>query len=342
MKNALFILVPVLLATCISCATTVPVTVTKPAEVNMAETKNIAVLGFSVPEKHLDLTPENLIRFAIDKLIGVDDFKKLTPDEIISDYTTERFILTLVRTNYFHVMSAEEVKQEMGNSLTDSTGAVQIGKAVEAQAILNGEIYSMETYEEVTTTSEYIQDFETETMKEVEVEWIARTATLGLKYYVFNTRTGALVAAKTLKDSTSMKKRREDEDLLASEIEMYKTIVDSFMPTVARQLAPYTVRESRRLMKDKKNSAMKLAGKYAKSGVYDKAMEIYLELWKEEKNRAAGHNAAILYEVTGNVDAAISLIRDVLDVYPERKILKQYNRMLDVKREQERLAEQLV
>jgi lipopolysaccharide biosynthesis regulator YciM len=87
---------------------------------------------------------------------------------------------------------------------------------------------------------------------------------------------------------------------------------------------------------------MKLAGKYAKSGVYDKAMEIYLELWKEEKNRAAGHNAAILYEVTGNVDAAISLIRDVLDVYPERKILKQYNRMLDVKREQERLAEQLV
>jgi len=341
MKSALFFLAPVLIVTCISCATTVPVTVTKPAEVNMAETKNIAVLGFSFPEKYLDLTPEDLIRFAIDKLVGIDEFKKPTPDEIISDYATERFILTLVRTNYFHVISAEQIRREMGNTLTDSTGAVQIGKAVGAQAILNGEIYVMEAYEEKTTTSEYVQDVETQTMREVEVEWITRAATLGLKYYVFNTRTGVLIATKTLKDSTSVKERRENENLLTSEIEMYKTIVDSFMPIVARQLAPYTVKESRRLMKDKKNPSMKLADKYAKSGVYDKAMEIYLEEWNETKNPAAGHNAAILYEVTGNVDAAISLIREVLDAYPEKKILKQYNRLLDVKREQERLAEQL-
>jgi len=122
---------------------------------------------------------------------------------------------------------------------------------------------------------------------------------------------------------------------------MYKTIVDSFMPTVARQLAPYTVNESRKLMKDRKNPMMKIAGKYAKNGVYDEAMDIYLELWEENDNPAAGHNAAILYEVTGNVDAAIAIIREVLDRYPEKKILKQYNRLLDVKREQERLAEQL-
>ena len=151
-------------------------------------------------------------------------------------------------------------------------------------------------------------------------------------------RTPAAMANFVLPD---LKARMENKNLIDSEIEMYKTIVDSFMPTVARQLAPYTVNESRKLMKDRKNPMMKIAGKYAKNGVYDEAMDIYLELWEENDNPAAGHNAAILYEVTGNVDAAIAIIREVLDRYPEKKILKQYNRLLDVKREQERLAEQL-
>jgi hypothetical protein len=180
-------------------------------------------------------------------------------------------------------------------------------------------------------------------MEEEEVHWINRTAYLGMKYYVINTETGVVIAQKTLEDSIQEEREESDEDLLPAPVDMYKSITDSFMPFVARQLAPYRVQESRVMMKDKsKDSDMKAADKYVKGGVYDRAFEIYLDVWKRTQNPAAGHNAAILYEVMGDIDSAITLMRQVVDKYPDKKIMKQFNRLLKVKMEQKRLAEQLV
>lgn len=93
-------------------------------------------------------------------------------------------------------------------------------------------------------------------------------------------------------------------------------------------------------MKDK-NPQMKAADRYVKGGIYDSALDIYLDVWKSSKNVAAGYNAAILYEVTGDLDAGITLMKQVVDAHPERRIMKEYNRMLNAKQEQERLLKQL-
>lgn len=45
--------------------------------------------------------------------------------------------------------------------------------------------------------------------------------------------------------------------------------------------------------------------------------------------------------MTGDIDAAVSLMKEVVDRYPEKKIIREYNRLLGVREEQERLAEQL-
>jgi hypothetical protein len=325
----------------VGCATTVPVMVTKPAEVNMSSMKRVAVLEFKITQEHQKLSIEDLFELALDELFGLEIGGRALEREI-SDYTTERFILTLVRTNYFHVLGPTDIKQSMQMSPSSSESAQQIGKAVDAQAILNGDIYSMHSQDEETTTTEEVADPENQTIREITTTNITRTAWLGLRYYVIKSESGEVVATRSFESSIQNTKDAEEQYLLPSEEEMYKDIIDSFMPQVERQLAPYTVRERRKLMKDKsKNPLMKEAERYAKGGVHDRALELYLEVWESTGNPAAGNNAAIMYEASGNIDGAIDIIEDVVARSSDKKIIREYNRLLRAREEQERLAEQL-
>jgi hypothetical protein len=325
----------------VSCATTVPVMVTKPAEVNMSSMKRVAVLDFKITHENHELSVEDLFEHALDELFGLKVGGRALEREM-SEYTTERFILTLVRTNYFHVLNPTDVRKSMQENPSASKSPQQIGKAVDAQAILNGDIYRMHSQDEETTTTEEVADPENQTIREITTTTITRTAWLGLRYYVINTESGEVVATRSFESSIQNTKDAEEQYLLPSEEEMYKDIIDSFMPLVERQLAPYTVRERRKLMKDKsKNPLMKEAARYAKGGVYDRALELYLEVWESTGNPAAGNNAAIMYEASGSIDEAIDIIEDVVDRSSDKKIIKEYNRLLRARDEQERLAEQL-
>jgi hypothetical protein len=325
----------------IGCATSVPVTVTKPAEVNMASMRKIAVLDFIATHEGYDLSVESLIEAALEELFDLSVGERAV-ERIIEEYTTERFILGLVNTNYFQVVGASEVRQSLDPVTATSTSVQEIGKEVGAQGIVTGEIYFMMIEDEEFVKTEELIDSETNEKYEEDIPWIRRTATLGLTYHVFNTDSGALHASRSFEASLQDEKEAAEDYSLQDSKEMFREIVDSFIPQMMRQLAPYTVRESRKLMKDKaKDPLMVSARQYARSGVYDRALELYLDVWDTTKNPAAGFNGAIMYEVTGNIDAAVSLMKDVADRYPEKKILREYNRLLGVREEQKRLAEQL-
>jgi len=110
---------------------------------------------------------------------------------------------------------------------------------------------------------------------------------------------------------------------------------------MAKQLAPYQVREHRTLMRDKtKDPRMEQADDLVKGKVYDSALEIFLDVWQQNGNVAAGFNAAVLYEVTGQLDLAISQMKSVVDRTSDKKAMREYNRLLTVRQEQERLREQ--
>ncbi|MCK4924801.1 MAG: hypothetical protein KAS61_07490 [Spirochaetes bacterium] len=72
-----------------------------------------------------------------------------------------------------------------------------------------------------------------------------------MTYHVFNTENGALFASRSFEASLQDEQEADNEEFLREPVEMYREIVDSFIPQMMKQLAPYTVRESRRLMKDK-------------------------------------------------------------------------------------------
>jgi hypothetical protein len=323
------------------CATRIPFTVTKPAEVDMSSTRTIALLNFSYVPEHTSISPEDLLDTALEKIFGVSLGGAYTIQEEVEKYITERFILTLVHTNYFHVLSTQQIRDEMGDARRTGADAVQIGKKVGAQAIIYGEIYLMQSWDEENIEMESREDPVTHQKVDVPVTWVNRKTELGLNYYVVNTENGTLIATRTLESSSQAKEEKKNLHRLPSARDMYREIADSFMSEVARHLAPYKVQQTRRLMKDRKSSQMKAADRYVKGGVYDRALELYLDEWRRKRNASAGHNAAILYEVTGDLDAAISLMKQVVDAHPEKKIMKEYSRLLNARKEQERLLKQL-
>jgi tetratricopeptide (TPR) repeat protein len=321
------------------CATSIPVTVTKPAEVNMATTRKVAVLDFAVIPKAQSYRTEELLKRALEKLFHFESREK-TLEERVSKYTTERVILTLIDTNYFQVVSPSDVREVMRGKPVRGVDVTQIRKTTGAQAVISGEIYMMQSEDEESITTEEVKNPDTGVVNKEIRYWVTRTAGLGLEYVVVNAETGVIIATRSFENTLQNKKEGKDLDRLPKADEMYESIIDSFMTSISRQLAPYKVRESRRLMKDK-SPRMEQAARLAKSGVYDEALAIYLEVWNESKNAAAGYNGAIVYEVTGNLDAAIELMKQTVSVSSEKSVAREYQRLLRVKEERKRLEEQL-
>jgi len=323
------------------CSTSIPVTVTKPAEINMSGNRVIAVLDFRYPVKDKSISGKDLLQWAISKLTGLDLPRELSVEAKVADYTTSQVILTLLNTGYFQLVSPQEVAQAMQGGISSSTTAVDIGKAVKAQAIVNGDLYLLEAKDQEWTDERTITDASTGQEQTVTVPMIRRSVWVGMSYQVVNTATGNVVASRSFESQTSTDRELEDKRSLPDVEDMYSTLIDNFMPKMAKQLAPYQVREHRTLMRDKtKDPRMEQADDLVKGKVYDSALEIFLDVWQQNGNVAAGFNAAVLYEVTGQLDLAISQMKGVVDRTSDKKAMREYNRLLTVRQEQERLREQ--
>jgi hypothetical protein len=323
------------------CSTSIPVTVTKPAEINMSANRVIAVLDFRYPEKDKTISGKELLQWAISKLTGLNLPTELTVEQRVAEYTTDQVILTLLNTGYFQLVSPQEVAQAMQGGISSSTTAVDVGKAVKAQAIVNGELYILEARDREWVDERTVTDASTGLEQTVSVPMIQRTAKVGMSYQVVNTATGNVVASRSFESQTSTDRELENKGDLPDVEDMYTSLIDEFMPKMAKQLAPYQVREHRTLMRDKtKDPRMEQADDLVKGKIYDSALEIFLDVWQQNGNVAAGFNAAILYEVTGQLDMAITQMKRVVDRTADTKAMREYNRLLTVKQEQERLREQ--
>ena len=342
MRRVVFgLLILALLGLLFGCSTSIPVTVTKPAEINMSGNRVIAVLDFRYPVKDKSISGKDLLQWAISKLTGLSLPSELNVEQRVAKYTTDQVIVTLLNTGYFQLVSPQEVAQAMQGGISSSTTAVDIGKAVKAQAIVNGDLYILDAEDKEWTDERTITDAGTGQEQTVYVPMIRRTVWVGMSYQVVNTATGNVVASRSFESQSSTDRELENKRDLPDVEEMYTSLLDDFMPKMAKQLAPYQVREHRTLMRDKtKDPLMEQADDLVKGKVYDSALEIFLDIWQQNGNVAAGFNAAILYEVTGQLDMAISQMKSVVDRTADKKAMREYNRLLTVKQEQERLKAQ--
>ena len=325
-----------------SCATSIHVKVLKPAEVNMSGTRKLAIFTVDVPQKGIYQDADNMWKDLLKKIKIKKIIETSEMEYRIGEYATDTLIAYLADTNYFEIISPTDVERSLEYYDASDIDPIMLGSLLGAEAIILSEITDLDEDIEKYIVIETHIDKKTKKEYEVEVPWVRKTVHLRFTYWVISTVTDRLIATKSFTQSAKHQVEAKSDAQLRSSEEMYKQIITGNLKTVAKQLAPYEVWEARYMMKDEtKDDRMEQADNLVKGNIYDKALDLFLEIWYDNQNPAAGVNAAIMYEVMGDVDTAIKLIEEVLDVSADKKVMTEYNRLKRVKEEQLKVAEQM-
>ena len=338
-----FIVAFALLLSFLGCATTIRMELTRPAEVNMAGAKRVAVLDFGFPpDGDRTLTFNEIWAMALAKALGIEQPREQPLKEQMAGYVTERMIAALINTGYFEVINPGDVSAAMKNSGSRQVDAIMIGQMVGAQAIIVGDITKFVNKRTDHWEKETVKDAETGLEYTTQVRWLKREISIRLTYRTVNPATAAIMATKTLEDSHSDDVKYDNRDQLKADEEICKNILNQMVPKIAKQIAPYKEVVYRALMKDKtKNPDLKAADELVKGNLYDRALEIFLQVWSGTRNPAAGVNAGIMYEALGDLDSALRIVKEVVDRTADSTAMREYSRLLKEKQSLERLKEQL-
>ncbi|MBN1410258.1 MAG: hypothetical protein JW969_05385 [Spirochaetales bacterium] len=337
MKKILLLFI-LLLMVISGCATTINIKVTKPAEVNMAGARTLAVMDFVVANTSEMLTIDQIWEQVITKAYGIE--KADTLEQRLSNYTTQSLISTLYDTKYFTLILPRDVGKALSGMITTSPNPVQIGILVGAKAILTGsatisyidqdiprqfEVFDLETGETVTKI-EYLKKKE---------------ASLDFTYRIINTSTGFIMATKSFIDTYSKEVAKEDEDTLPQIEDIFRDMINKILPRIAHQIAPYEVTEYRSLMNDEtKNPKMAEADDLVKKGLYDIAFNIFKDVWEQSRNPAAAVNSAIMLEATGKLPDAVKFLEEAVVITSNERIALELKRLRDAAKDLKALKEQ--
>jgi Ca2+-binding RTX toxin-like protein len=150
--------------------------------------------------------------------------------------------------------------------------------------------------------------------KQVTYTYYQREVTLSFNYSLTRTRDGSMLGPITRNDSMTV--ANENRGSLETPESMVQRIISKNLSTLARDVAPYNVTESRTLenetSKDKViKQRAKDAATLAKNGNYKTAQRAFLEIYEETGSFAAGYNVGILIEAQGDLEGALSFMQRV-------------------------------
>jgi hypothetical protein len=333
LKSAFLILVA---AVVFGCATQVPVEILKPSEVNMASMKKIAIFNFGYPSLgYSDVTAETLIRDAIGRYMGYS-YHRDTLQESVAKHATDTFVSLLMDTEYFTLIDGSSIQSAIVKANKLSLTPAELGELLGVDALISGYITLMDS----DVTDRVVQDKDKTGKVIKSTVWYDKLVTLELNYKITNTKTGALVAAK--KFSGEAKDSKTDYYELADDQQLYNQVINNILHNVPKQLVPYKVVEYRPLMADEtKDPNMEKINELVNKKFYDDAYSEYLGIWKSNKNPAAGYNAAIMLEITGDIDGAIALMTEVANKSKNEKALREISRLKKTKADSEAANDQM-
>jgi hypothetical protein len=143
-----------------------------------------------------------------------------------------------------------------------------------------------------------------------------REVRMNFNYNVKRTRDGTIVGVVDKSGSSS--DSNEDRGSLKTPEVLVREIISSTMSSVARDVAPYTVTEQRKIQKEpSKDKAIKNRAKEAeamvKAGNYFGARDAFLGIYLDTRSIAAAQNVGLLIEYTEGFGGAIAFMQRVLN-----------------------------
>lgn len=290
----LALILPCFACIVISCSTSVPVSVTRPAELDLKDVDAITVLPFLTSDamawSGYSTVPVNTFNY----YWGTSRRSPRENDEAaIANTLTFLLKRQLLSSSRLYVTDPVIVEQAYRNNAYIPADIYVTGGIIEYDSFV-------EDRESVTTKKDGTKE---------KTIYYKRIVNLNVVYQVVDVKTGAILSYREqeFEIKSSEEKHRRD---LATPLEMTEPKLYSIVTNIMKEFEPYTESFSLTLLSHKDES-MKDAEKLAKKGQIVLSKNQYLALYKTFGYFEAGYNAALLLQAFGDLQEAKKLMTQV-------------------------------
>lgn len=306
-------------AVILSCSTTVPVKVKRPAKLDMQGAQTLAVLPFQ--PRYVDVTlSQSNVRSLYSS--GYSNDKDYRDKEEICSNITYALESTLASTEYYELQNSARVKV-----------ALERGTEIPADAYIYGYI------------SDYTCSDVLKNKKEVETEGAEplyyRYVKARITYQIIKASTNRVIASDyyTLEGDGSIVDKNRNR--LETPYQILKSDINSMVITIGKQIQPYYETIHLSLLSDKtKNPEMKVADTLAEKGYIEQAQQKFEQIYREDGNFAAGYNSALLLEAMGELDEAKMQMEELVNITGNKQAIKALQNIEYELKQRERLQTQ--
>jgi hypothetical protein len=293
------------------CATTVPVTVTRPAELDLRGAKSLSVLPFRLSTAKDESGNDNkgttiiidIGRF-FDRLAGDN------PEEVrAANFLTDQLTQKLTDSQYVQLVNSTAVQTALKN-----------GTAVPADVYLTGKFTLFDSHIETIDRTETDSDGNKYTQR-----YNKKAVAASITYQIVDTKTNQIIAYKST-DIKRLSDERKDIRQLPKDFDVIRPDLERLSDQIMKELQPYKELVYVSLMSDKtKDPDMKIADQMAKNGLISQSEEKFMSIYTEKNYFVAGYNAAKLLQVQGELYKARDLMQTLVDKFGEKNAMTGLN-----------------
>ena len=288
----------------ISCATTLNVKLTRPANLDLNGAKTIAVL----PIKPFAYYREYDVNLGVELLINsfYQLFEVPDPDEQAAIRTLRSAIESgLAQSPYIKLIDAGEVERAQKNGYLNPADVYLTGEV--AYFNVNDRSYEeKKLVKKATETEPALYQFYTYWKREVDFI---------LRYQIVDSSTNRVISHGEVRcddSSLSYEKRRD----LPSAYDLIESEIRYAARSILKDLQPYTITKSISLLdiktKDKAlKEIFKAADELAGNNLIKESYDAFTKIYEDTGVVEAGYNAAVLQEALGNLSVAERMMFDL-------------------------------
>lgn len=299
----------------VSCATTIDVKLTRPANLDLNGAKTIAVLPIKpfayYKEYNTSLGVEILIN-SFYQIFEITDRDEETAIKALQG----RIESGLMSSPYISLVSSSEVQR-----------AIDKGYINPADVYLTGEV----AYFNIKDTADEVKkitkpaDGDRKAEYEYVTEW-SRRVELVFRYQVVDSATNKVLSYREIRCDDEVK-HYEKKQNLPSAYNIIESELRYAADKILKELQPYTVVKSIKLLESKTKDKllkerMKGADTLVKNYLLKEAEATYEVIYKETGLIEAGYNAAILQEALGNLSLAEKMMTELYEKTLDSRVAK--------------------
>lgn len=301
MKNKLLILSIAAAVLLTSCATSISVKVTRPAELNMHGAKTIAVIPFQPSTNHIFRGRGS----RHDILAYFMGFRDINPDEKKSIECIDAEIKKiLLESDDLTLINSDVVRREL-----------EEGKEPSCDVYLTGQILDYRFgFDEVDVKVNDDEGYHYET------NYLSK-AKIEILYQIVDARTNEVIAFRQVEynESSSNYSYRSD---CPKGYELLRIDLKNLARKISKQIQPYDVYVSLTLLDDKeKNEENKIANELADNGLIMESYNRYSDFYEKTGNFVAGYNSALLLQALGELEDAERLMSKLVNDTADKRAI---------------------